>query len=350
MGSNPLVSVLIYNYNYGKYLKECVESVLNQTYKNIEIIFSDNASEDNSWEIINELVKKHPNKITITRNRQNFGAEANFRNCFMNIRGKYYVPLCSDDSMEPTFIEKCVNVLEKYKNVTYVVVNRNILQNEKKIKEKPFYKYSCIIPGKEQSLVYMMAAVNPSISQVMYRMDVKEIFTNGAVNTVVGKWYATRLLDFKLCLAGDMAYIAKPLLNHRIHQNNQNLEVADNLLEVIGFYVLEYYYVEEIKNYGIDDGRYKEKLKQALYKLATLSLRYSSRALLAENEILAKKYFNLSYVMDEKIIDDPIYQQLQNYFIAKDKKILNFLKKQKFIITRKVSYDPPEGSKRIRIL
>ena len=44
--TRPLVTVLIYNYNYGKYLTECFESVLNQTYNNIEISFSDNSSFD----------------------------------------------------------------------------------------------------------------------------------------------------------------------------------------------------------------------------------------------------------------------------------------------------------------
>ena len=45
----PLVSVLIHNYNYGRYLRQCLDSVFNQTYDNVEVVFSDNASSDDSW-------------------------------------------------------------------------------------------------------------------------------------------------------------------------------------------------------------------------------------------------------------------------------------------------------------
>ena len=56
----PLVSLLVYNFNYGRYLAECFDSMLAQSYSNIEIIFSDNASTDQSWEIACAYAKKHP--------------------------------------------------------------------------------------------------------------------------------------------------------------------------------------------------------------------------------------------------------------------------------------------------
>ena len=85
----PLVSILIYNYNYGKYLAECFDSILAQTYKNIEIIFSDNASEDQSWKIACEYASKFPDKFHITRNRRNFGTDANLNNCHVAKKGNY---------------------------------------------------------------------------------------------------------------------------------------------------------------------------------------------------------------------------------------------------------------------
>ena len=50
MSENPLVSIIIYNFNYGKYLRECIESALNQTYENIEILCRTIIADD-SWEI-----------------------------------------------------------------------------------------------------------------------------------------------------------------------------------------------------------------------------------------------------------------------------------------------------------
>ena len=61
MSKDPLVSVIVYNYNYGRYLSECFfDSVICQTYQNIEILFSDNASTDDSWEIAQSYSQKFP--------------------------------------------------------------------------------------------------------------------------------------------------------------------------------------------------------------------------------------------------------------------------------------------------
>ena len=66
----PLVSVIVHNFNYGKYLEECLTSVMAQTYENIEVLFSDNASTDNSWEIAQKFDKKYPNKFSLTKTEE----------------------------------------------------------------------------------------------------------------------------------------------------------------------------------------------------------------------------------------------------------------------------------------
>lgn len=71
---NPLISIIIVNWNAGKYLNDCIISLKNQTYKNYEIILVDNASSDNSI----EFVKKHFSDICIIENKENLGfAEGN---------------------------------------------------------------------------------------------------------------------------------------------------------------------------------------------------------------------------------------------------------------------------------
>ncbi len=61
---NPLVSVLIFNFNYGRFLRECFDSVLRQTYPNLEVCFSDNASSDDSWLIATEYHANSPTGST----------------------------------------------------------------------------------------------------------------------------------------------------------------------------------------------------------------------------------------------------------------------------------------------
>ena len=61
---NDLISIIIPVYKVEKYLEKCLKSVINQTYKNLEIILVDDGSKDNSQQIINEYKEKYPNKIT----------------------------------------------------------------------------------------------------------------------------------------------------------------------------------------------------------------------------------------------------------------------------------------------
>ena len=84
---NQLVSICIPTYNSAKFLRESLESIVNQTYQNIEILVIDNASSDNSKEIIEEYKEKY--KIGSYINEYNIGAEANFDRCVRTARGDY---------------------------------------------------------------------------------------------------------------------------------------------------------------------------------------------------------------------------------------------------------------------
>jgi glycosyltransferase involved in cell wall biosynthesis len=341
----PLVSVLVYNYNYGRYLKECLESIASQTYTNIEIIFSDNASTDDSWDIAQQFVNENPGLMTMTRNRTNLGVDANFRNCFLNLRGKYFVNMCSDDVLEPTFIQKCVQTLENNSELGFVMVHRDIIDAEgNKAEEAPFYNQSCEINGHDQAAVYMMAAVNPSVSQIMY--DAKKTIGNTATGSLVARWYGTRILDFNICLSYPVAYINEPLMSHRIHGENDSLSAASNLLEVIGPYVLHHQFADTAENFGATE--VVNRLPASIHKLASLSLRYCIRALSKNDLSLAKKYFHLSAVMSEEIETDSVFMELSRYWQADEAdkaEILTTLNNTDDLVARTVSYDPPINSK-----
>ena len=74
------VSILIPTYNSEKYIEETIESALVQTYKNFEIIIVDNASNDNTFKIMQEYAKKHDN-IKIFKNEENIGPIKNWMKC-----------------------------------------------------------------------------------------------------------------------------------------------------------------------------------------------------------------------------------------------------------------------------
>ena len=341
---SPLVSILCYNYNYGRYLRQCLESVFAQSYVNFELCFSDNASSDESWEIALEFARRYPGKMSLTRNRKNFGPDANFANCYRVMMGKYFVNFCSDDVLEPDYIEKCVQALEHHPRSGMVIVNRAIIDEYGNYTDEvPFYNQSCIIPGEEQAAVYMMAGVNPSVSQIMYRSDVVHRRTN--TEALGARYYGTRIFDFNISTDFDVAYIKDPLLRHRIHSQSDTSQADSNLLPVIGLYVLNHQFADTASVRNLS--KVTSRLPKSIEKLANLSMRYSVRSLLANNELTARRYHYLGMALSPQIADDPTWHQLHNYWTADPAtkaKIIDDLSSSNEIVVRTISYEPPPGS------
>lgn len=113
------VSVIIPCFNKGKYVKEAVESVINQTYQNIEIVCIDDCSTDNSYEILKELANKYEN-IILLRNEENKGVVYSRNTAIEKATGEYVLPLDADDTIEPAYIEKAARILNTYNQVGVV--------------------------------------------------------------------------------------------------------------------------------------------------------------------------------------------------------------------------------------
>ena len=98
----PSFSICIPNYNYGKYIGQTIESVLTQTYQNFEIIVVDNASTDNSIEIIESF--KDP-RIKLYKNNYNIGFAPNLQKATSLATKEFINLLSSDDQMKPKALE-----------------------------------------------------------------------------------------------------------------------------------------------------------------------------------------------------------------------------------------------------
>ena len=110
--SNPKVSIGLPVYNGQHYLRQAIESIVNQTYRNFEVIICDNASTDDTPAICAEYAAREP-RIRYHRQPQNIGATANFNRTFELASGPYFKWAAHDDVLEPTYLEKCVAVLEQ---------------------------------------------------------------------------------------------------------------------------------------------------------------------------------------------------------------------------------------------
>lgn len=106
-GPTPLLSVIIPVFNSQPYIVKCIESVLNQTYKSLEIVLIDDGSSDGSEEIIDELAVNYKNILVIHQNNQ--GPQAARFEGVRRASGKYVSFVDSDDWIEPEMFEQLIS-------------------------------------------------------------------------------------------------------------------------------------------------------------------------------------------------------------------------------------------------
>lgn len=132
---NPLVSVYITNYNYGKYIKQCIESLLNQTLQDFELFIIDDGSTDDSRKTIEEYAMQDKISIIYQKNK---GLNITNNIALRVSRGKYIMRLDADDYLETNALQEMVNVLEADSELGlvfpdyYLVDNNNYLIGEVK--------------------------------------------------------------------------------------------------------------------------------------------------------------------------------------------------------------------------
>ena len=110
----PLVSVLIPAYNHENYIQETIESIINQTYPNIELIILDDGSKDKTWEKITELKPKCENRFVKSyfETKQNEGTCITLNKLLKLSSGEFVYIIASDDLAKPQAIEKEVKFLQ----------------------------------------------------------------------------------------------------------------------------------------------------------------------------------------------------------------------------------------------
>ena len=221
---SPLVSILIPSYNHELYIKEALDSSLNQTYDNFEILVLDDGSNDNSVSIIKEYANKYPKKIKFFE-QENSGVAKTLNKLINLSQGKYLSLMASDDILYPTKLEKQVAVFNK------------------DIEEKVGFVYSY--------------ADQINMNKSRYRADeltigirgkiIKELFENGVffspVSNLIRKSAIIECGMFKfgrpycddyqlymeIALKYEFDYVPEKLVARRIHYTNISLNQVESL-------------------------------------------------------------------------------------------------------------------------
>jgi len=139
--NGPKISIGIPVYNGEKFIRKCIESVLQQNNRNFELIISDNASTDSTPEICKEFLNKD-DRISFVRQDKNMGGNWNFNFLLQKAIGEYFVWVAADTFLLPEFIEKNIAVLESQDKAVGCISRIKIDEsyNDKYKKEKQILK------------------------------------------------------------------------------------------------------------------------------------------------------------------------------------------------------------------
>jgi glycosyltransferase involved in cell wall biosynthesis len=116
--SYPLVTIAIPTFNRASLLKDCITSALSQTYRHLEVLVSDNASTDETEEILSEF---SDGRLRIIRQETNIGPLPNFNACLADARGDYVIFVGDDDKISPWLVERCVDAIKDHPQIPIVV-------------------------------------------------------------------------------------------------------------------------------------------------------------------------------------------------------------------------------------
>ena len=128
MQREPLLSVLIPTYNYGRFLGEAIESVLSQNFGDFELFVIDNASTDDTRDVMQQYKDA---RVEFIVNPQNMGPFYSFDLFFKKARGRYLRILCADDVLIPDVLEEQVKALNRFRTVG--LVNCDMIETDARL-------------------------------------------------------------------------------------------------------------------------------------------------------------------------------------------------------------------------
>lgn len=253
MSNNPKVTIGIPTYNSENYLRASLDSIASQTYKDIEVIISDNLSTDRTCEIAREYVEKYG--WTLNVNEENIGAAGNFNKLIELSRGEFVAIYHADDIYEPTIVEESIARFESDPEIGLVgTMSKKIDKSSHYVETfsltrcfakqgKSVFSFDDAMLGIMKSCQLEIFYFTPSVMVRKKAYDEVGVFDIGDSPYKSARDYEMWL---RIARRYKTAIINKPLMNYRIHENQgsekeirQNMEIPDlyNVLEVYVNYI-----------------------------------------------------------------------------------------------------------------
>lgn len=268
-----LVSVVVASYNHAEYLEQRMDSLINQTYQDIEILVIDDCSTDRSVEVLRKY-ETHP-KVRLIIREKNAGWVALSNQGVAISSGEFIIFANCDDSCEPKMIERLVKALHENPSAGISFCRSSMIDEDGKLigddflgREKTF-KIRCntdvLLNQNEMSRFLLHSCVIPNLSAALFR---RESYKTAGGLTSAYRVCSDWALFFKVVENYDVAYASQPLNEFRQHKTTIRSSTKERILyeEIIGLLLTKI---------SLLDLTFKERIK---YRLHVMYL-WSSRIL-----------------------------------------------------------------------
>lgn len=284
-----LISVIIPIYNVENYLERCIKSVINQTYKNFELILVNDGSQDRSGKICEEYAKKDSRIIVIHKKN---GGLSDARNKGIDIcKGDFITFIDSDDYVEKQYLEILYNAIKRENANISICSYRSIYENGRVLKQRENFKK--VLTAKEtfEEILYQKN-FNVSAWAKMYE---KKIFTN--IRYPKGKIFEDAFTTYKLIAKADKVSVDLQIQYNYMIRNNSILTSSFNEKKLM--------LIDAYKEMGIfilskyPDLIYAVKRSQVYANISTLRQMIYAENRLVEKEKKIKKFIrkNKRYIL-----------------------------------------------------
>ncbi|MBU3112292.1 glycosyltransferase [Clostridium lacusfryxellense] len=234
----PLVSILIPAYNQTCYLKQAIDSALNQSYRNTEIIICDDSTTSSVQELASHYILKS-NKIKYINNGgpSGFRGKLNIEKCLALSSGEYISYLLHDDIYNSNKIDRMINYFLYDDSLSLITSYRRLINENGEYLRDTFrticqYPYDFRLTGEEAGRKILFSIINYIGEQTtaMFRKNTLELDIISCTTSDYDKYKIYCLIDVALWLnllrKGNMIYISEPLSNFRIHSaQNSNDDI-----------------------------------------------------------------------------------------------------------------------------
>jgi glycosyltransferase involved in cell wall biosynthesis len=243
----PKVSVCIPTYNRANFLTYSVNSVLQQTYRDFELIICDDGSRDRTSEVVNQW---HDSRIRYIRHPQNIGRSRNMRSGFEAATGDYFLKFDDDDAINPEFLEKTVAILEAESSVDFVCTNHWIIDRNGQRIESATQENSTKW-GKDKLKQGLIPDLMRQTFQYQSLQVGSTLFRHACLEEVnYMRPEADGCEDFdllvRLALAGKQGYFLPELLmEYRFHGGQTSLKQNIHFLKAKVFCIASYRFPDE---------------------------------------------------------------------------------------------------------